>query len=202
RGARPPGRPRGAGPRPPEPGGPPRLPAPRGPPAVPGARRPAAPGAWPPPPGPAIPAPPSPPGGLAAGLLPAVDRRRRPSTLAGPATAALLAGMVTVLVTALVGGLGGGPEGPAVTPVGASGQPGGPLAQYDYTVRLPAGWRHTGGLPERRRILLTPAGSPSGSDLISVEQTQLGYDSAAERDRAFGELGDRFQQARLAGARL
>jgi type VII secretion-associated protein (TIGR03931 family) len=75
-------------------------------------------------------------------------------------------------------------------------RPSGPsvLAQYDYTLRLPAGWRHSGGLPERRRTLLTPAAAPDGSDLVSVEQTALGYDSAAEPDRAYRELHDRFQR--------
>jgi type VII secretion-associated protein (TIGR03931 family) len=69
------------------------------------------------------------------------------------------------------------------------------LAQYDYTLGVPAGWRHSGGLPERRRSLLTPAGTPNGSDLIAIEQTPLGYDSAAEPDRAFRELRDRYQRA-------
>ena len=28
------------------------------------------------------------------------------------------------------------------------------LVQYGYAVRIPVGWAHTGGLPERRRSLL------------------------------------------------
>ena len=48
----------------------------------------------------------------------------------------------------------------------------------------PAGWEHTGGLPERRRVLLTPLAAPDGSDLIAVERSPLGYDTAAEPERA------------------
>jgi len=60
---------------------------------------------------------------------------------------------------------------------------------------VPTGWRHSGGLPERRRTLLTPTIAPAGSDLIAVEQTPLGYDSDAEPARARAELADRFAAA-------
>jgi hypothetical protein len=97
------------------------------------------------------------------------------------AVAVVVAGFTTALIVSrITPGAGyseaGALPGPAV------------LAQYDYTLRLPPGWRHSGGLPERRRTLLTPAAAPAGSDLISVEQTALGYDSAAEPDRAYREL--------------
>ena len=54
------------------------------------------------------------------------------------------------------------------------------LVQYGYRVALPEGWAHTGGLPERRRTLLTPVTAPEGSDLIAIEASPLGYDPAAE----------------------
>ena len=57
---------------------------------------------------------------------------------------------------------------------------------------LPAGWEHTGGLPERRRTLLTRAGSPDGAELIAVERAPLGYDSALEPERARAELAAEF----------
>ena len=79
---------------------------------------------------------------------------------------------------------------------------GGVLAQYDYALVLPAGWRHSGGLPARRRTLLTPVDTPNGSALISVEQTLLGYDSVAEFDRARRELEGRFAEARAGGDHL
>jgi type VII secretion-associated protein (TIGR03931 family) len=79
---------------------------------------------------------------------------------------------------------------------------GGVLAQYDYALLLPAGWRQSGGLPTRRRTLLSPVGTPNGSDLISIEQTLLGYDSAAEPDRAYREFQSRFAEARAGGADL
>ena len=84
----------------------------------------------------------------------------------------------------------------------STGDPGGTLAQYDYVARLPGGWRHTGGLAQRRRTVLTPAGHPEGSDLIAIEQTPLGYDSAAEPDRAFRELRDRYRREVAEGAEL
>jgi type VII secretion-associated protein (TIGR03931 family) len=79
---------------------------------------------------------------------------------------------------------------------------GGDLVQYGYAVRLPAGWAHTGGLPERRRSLLTPLGAPDGSDLISVERTPLGYDADAEPQRARAELRAEFDRTVRAGAAL
>jgi type VII secretion-associated protein (TIGR03931 family) len=79
---------------------------------------------------------------------------------------------------------------------------GGDLVQYGYAVRLPAGWAHTGGLPERRRSLLTPVGAPDGSDLISVERTPLGYDADAEPQRARAELRAEFDRTVSAGAAL
>jgi type VII secretion-associated protein (TIGR03931 family) len=152
-----------------------------------------------------LPAPaPIPDGALAAGLLPAPHPpRSRAAVLAVPTLAAVLAGVLSALLAGPISGMGNGLAGPFGTSRQAQ-QPsaGGVLAQYDYSVRLPAGWQHSGGLPERRRTLLTPTGGPNGSDLISIEQTPLGYDSAAERDRAFRELRDRYQQARDAGADL
>ena len=78
----------------------------------------------------------------------------------------------------------------------------GDLVQYGYAVRIPVGWAHTGGLPERRRSLLTPAGAPDGSDLISVERTPLGYDADAEPQRARAELRAEFDRAVAGGAPL
>lgn len=151
----------------------------------------------------ALPADPAPPGdewsgeALAAGLLapPPVRRRIRPVllALALPLLAAAAAGLVAALLAEASGRSG---------PVARADAADGVLAQYDYALRLPAGWRHSGGLPERRRTLLTPAGAPNGSDLISVEQHPLGYDGAAERDRAVRELGEQLRQARAAGADL
>lgn len=62
------------------------------------------------------------------------------------------------------------------------------LVQYGYSLALPAGWEHTGGEPERRRTLLTRTGSAAGVELVSVERSPLGYDSATEPDRARDEL--------------
>jgi type VII secretion-associated protein (TIGR03931 family) len=148
--------------------------------------------------------PPEPVGeALAAGLLAPPRRRRRISALlaglAMPVLAAVASGLLTGLVTGLVGEASGG-SAAASPPVEARG--GGELAQYGYTVRLPAGWQHSGGLPQRRRTLLTPAGAPNGSDLISIEQHPLGYDGVAERDRAVRELDQRLRAARAGGGEL
>ncbi len=94
----------------------------------------------------------------------------------------------------------GGPAAPATGP--AEPPPAGLLVQYDYALRLPAGWRHSGGLPEHRRSLLTPADRPGGSDLISVEQTLLDYDTGAEPRRAAAELRRRYDDALAAGSAL
>ncbi|MBW0105530.1 type VII secretion-associated protein [Pseudonocardia sp. KRD291] len=68
------------------------------------------------------------------------------------------------------------------------------LVQYGYATALPAGWEHTGGLPERRRTLLTRTGSPDGAELIAVERAPLGYDSAVEPERARAELAAEFRR--------
>ncbi|WP_300017200.1 type VII secretion-associated protein [Pseudonocardia sp.] len=91
----------------------------------------------------------------------------------------------------------GGTLAPAPAPVGDD-----VLAQYGYRLQIPPGWAHTGGLPERRRSLLTPLGAPEGSDLVVVEATPLGYDSAAEPERAAAELRAVFDEAVAAGAPL
>lgn len=124
------------------------------------------------------------PAALGTGLLPP-PAARHPARTATTLTAAgiMLAGLLTGLLT-----------GRATTPAPARTEPG-VLVQYDYALRLPAGWRHSGGLPERRRTLLTPTAAPEGSDLIAVEQTPLGYDSGAEPDRAHRELVERFRLA-------
>ncbi len=84
---------------------------------------------------------------------------------------------------ALVALLGTAPApSPTVDP------PAGTLVQYGYRFAVPAGWDHTGGLPERRRTLLTPAATPDGSDLIAVELSPLGYDADVEPERAAAEL--------------
>jgi type VII secretion-associated protein (TIGR03931 family) len=77
--------------------------------------------------------------------------------------------------------------------------PAGTLVQYGYRFALPAGWEHTGGLPERRRSLLTPSAAPESSDLIAVERTPLGYDAAAEPERARAELRAVYDDAVAAG---
>jgi type VII secretion-associated protein (TIGR03931 family) len=73
--------------------------------------------------------------------------------------------------------------------------PAGVLVQYGYRLDVPSGWEHTGGLPVRRRTLLTPAGAPEGSDLIAVERSPLGYDTGAEPERARAELRAEFDAA-------
>jgi type VII secretion-associated protein (TIGR03931 family) len=112
------------------------------------------------------------------------------------------------LTAVLVGGLAGAgtavampvwvpPAAPTAAPLAA-----GALVQYGYRLDLPDGWEHTGGLPERRRSLLTRVGAPQGTDLIAVERTPLGYDAAAEPERAAAEMRAAFDQSVAAGARL
>src|SRR5919107_4929984 len=115
--------------------------------------------------------------------------RGAPPVLGAVAAAVAAAGLLAV--------------GAALPPVVADPPPGtGDLVQYGYAVRLPAGWAHTGGLPEQRRSLLTPLGAPDGSDLISVERTPLGYDADAEPQRARAELRTEFDRTVSAGAAL
>jgi type VII secretion-associated protein (TIGR03931 family) len=121
---------------------------------------------------------------LGAGLFPPQSSRRRIRAGVVTAVAVATAGLLAGLVTARAARPAAGPAPDATA-----------LVQYDYALRLPAGWRHSGGLPERRRTLLTPTDTPDGSDLVSIEQTPLGYDGTAEADRAHRELAERFRQA-------
>lgn len=106
---------------------------------------------------------------------------------------------VIVVVVAFSGLLAFGRVlGPAEPPA----SPAGVLVQYGYRLDVPAGWEHSGGLPERRRVLLTPRSTPEGSDLIAVERSPLGYDTAAEPERARAELRAAFDGARAAGSTL
>jgi type VII secretion-associated protein (TIGR03931 family) len=128
--------------------------------------------------------------------LPSPPPRRRARVFLAAAALPVLAAALTSL------GVGLAPASGGPGPRAATADPAGTLAQYDYALRLPGGWRHTGGLAQRRRTVLTPAGRPAGSDLIAVEQTPLGYDSAAEPDRAFRELRERYRRELAGGAEL
>ncbi|MCH6167230.1 type VII secretion-associated protein [Pseudonocardia alaniniphila] len=115
-------------------------------------------------------------------LPPPNPRARRP----------LRAVLLLVAVSGVVAGLLG--VG-ALLPSPSAAVPAGVLVQYGYRLDVPSGWEHTGGLPERRRTLLTLAGSPEGSDLIAVELSPLGYDTGAEPERARAELRAEFDAA-------
>lgn len=131
------------------------------------------------------------PGSPFAGVSPFPPHRRH------PVRAVLLVLLAAVAAAGLLDlGRVVFPAVPAVAP------PGGVLAQYGYRFDVPAGWLHTGGLPERRRVLLTPAAAPRGSDLIAVERTPLGYDSSAELPRALAELRAEYDAAVARGSPL
>jgi type VII secretion-associated protein (TIGR03931 family) len=121
--------------------------------------------------------------------LPALPARRRQ-----PLRVAFLATAVAVAVVVLLA------LGRFLVPPAAQAVAAGVLVQYGYRVDLPAGWQHTGGLPERRRVLLTPLATPEGSDLIAIEHSPLGYDTAAEPQRAQAELRAAFDAAVAEGS--
>ena len=97
---------------------------------------------------------------------------------AGPVPVAVAVGLALLAAGAIAGRAPAAPERPTS----------GVLVQYGYSAALPAGWEHTGGLPERRRTLLTRTASPDGAELIALERSPLGYDSALEPERARAEL--------------
>jgi type VII secretion-associated protein (TIGR03931 family) len=124
-------------------------------------------------------------------VLPVVPAPRR-----RPVRAALLAGAAAATVVALLA------IGRLVVPAAADAVPAGILVQYGYQLDVPAGWEHTGGQPEHRRVLLTPLAAPDGSDMIAVERSPLGYDTAAEPERAQAELRAAFDAAVAGGSAL
>jgi type VII secretion-associated protein (TIGR03931 family) len=124
-----------------------------------------------------------------AAHLPALpSRRRRPSRVALVGCVGVVAAVVLLLL------------GRLLAPPAADALPAGVLVQYGYRLDVPAGWEHAGGLPERRRVLLTPLAAPEGSDLIAVERSPLGYDTAAEPQRARAELRAAFDAAVATGS--
>lgn len=112
-----------------------------------------------------------------------------------PRRIALAAG--AVVVTAALVGVGQLLPAPEV-----AASPSDLVVQYGYSVPLPEGWEHTGGEPERRRILLTPRDAPDGAELISVERTAVGYDATREPDRARAELRAAYEEGLAAGETL
>ncbi|MBA3906221.1 MAG: type VII secretion-associated protein, partial [Pseudonocardiales bacterium] len=131
-----------------------------------------------------------------AQLLPAPRPSRRARRWGSTAATALLIGGFAGAGTTVVLPLHS-PPAAAAPAVG-----GGVLVQYGYRLDLPSGWAHTGGLPERRRSLLTPTAAPEGTDLIAVERTPLGYDAESEPERAAAELRTQFDRAVAAGSTL
>ncbi|HEY0813710.1 MAG TPA: type VII secretion-associated protein [Pseudonocardia sp.] len=129
-------------------------------------------------------------------FLPAARATRRARRWASAAATALLVGGVAGAGTAAVVPMSAPPA--AAAPVVGSGV----LVQYGYRLDLPPGWAHTGGLPERRRSLLTRVAAPDGTDLIAVERTPLGYDADSEPERAATELRTQFDRAVAAGSTL
>ena len=127
-----------------------------------------------------------------AGLPPSHRVRRWGSAAAAALVVGGLAGAGTAVVLPL-----------RAPPASAGAQIGsGVLVQYGYRFDLPAGWAHTGGLPERRRSLLTRVAAPDGTDLIAVERTPLGYDAGAEPERAAVDLRSVFDRAVASGSAL
>ncbi len=123
-----------------------------------------------------------------------------PPTPRRPARVTACALLAAVAVAALLAG--GSLLPPAARPPQAAAVPAGVLVQYGYRFDVPAGWEHSGGLPERRRSLLTPAATPESTDLIAVERTPLGYDVAAEPERARAELRATYDAAVSGGSEL
>ncbi|GAA4548047.1 type VII secretion-associated protein [Pseudonocardia xishanensis] len=76
------------------------------------------------------------------------------------------------------------------------------VVAHGYRFALPAGWAHVGGAPERRRVLLAPAGQPDATALVVVERTPLGYDADAEPARAAADLRARHAEAGAAVSAL
>jgi type VII secretion-associated protein (TIGR03931 family) len=129
-------------------------------------------------------------------FLPALPPSRRARRWGSAAATALVIGGVAGAATGVVLPL-------RAPPASASSEVGnGVLVQYGYRFDLPQGWAHTGGLPERRRSLLTRTAAPEGTDLIAVERTPLGYDAGVESERAAADLRAVFDRAVAAGSTL
>ncbi len=76
------------------------------------------------------------------------------------------------------------------------------LAQYDYEFLRPLDWVHTGGVVEQRKVVVRPEGSPSGDDLVVVQEFPLTFDATADRDRLVRELRAQIESAGPAFADL
>ncbi len=95
--------------------------------------------------------------------------------------------LVGVLTAAVLGGRAlAGPDG-ATTAVGGQ------------VFVAPQAWVVAGGDAAARRVLLRPADTPRGTDLLAVQENPVDPTAAADPDRARGQLAAQYDAARRAG---
>jgi type VII secretion-associated protein (TIGR03931 family) len=63
------------------------------------------------------------------------------------------------------------------------------VARYDYRFALPDGWSEVEGDPDLLEVRIVPDGG-AGPEAVLVQQTRLGYDSAAAPQRGPGEIAE------------
>ena len=63
------------------------------------------------------------------------------------------------------------------------------VARHDYRFAVPDGWSDVGGDADLLEVRIVPEGS-AGPDAIMVQETRLGYDSAATPRRGPGEIAE------------
>ena len=63
------------------------------------------------------------------------------------------------------------------------------VARHDYRFAVPDGWSEAGGDADLLEVRITPDGS-AGPEAVLVQETRLGYDSAATPRRGPGEIAE------------
>ena len=63
------------------------------------------------------------------------------------------------------------------------------VTRHDYRFTVPDGWSEAGGDADLLEVRITPDGS-AGPEAVLVQETRLGYDSAATPRRGPGEIAE------------
>jgi type VII secretion-associated protein (TIGR03931 family) len=100
-----------------------------------------------------------------------------------------IVGGALLLVGAAVGGL------LFALNAGDSPSPGHVFSQYDYRFTAPSDWSQSSDNAAAKQVVVRPASSPAGNDLVVVQEIQMDFDATADRQKLVDYLKGVAQQS-------
>jgi type VII secretion-associated protein (TIGR03931 family) len=100
-----------------------------------------------------------------------------------------IVGGAVLVVGAVVGGL------LATLNTGDSPPQGHVFSQYDYRFTAPSDWSQSSDNAAAKQVVVRPANSPNGNDLVVVQEIQMDFDATADRQRLVDFLKGVAQQS-------